>query len=105
MSGDHCVVSQTMSLELCIAAHGCLRRCHRWIVSHVSSRCTIVASPNAPAKEYDDGITLGGDEPEQEDILRAARVALWRRLAQGALGVQRHLLVLGSHEVVDNVGP
>lgn len=26
ISGDHCVVSQTMSFELCIAAHGCLHR-------------------------------------------------------------------------------
>jgi hypothetical protein len=58
---------------------------------------------DSPAEQNDDSVALGGNEPEDEDVLGAARVALGRSLAEGRVGVQGDLFVLGTDEVVDDV--
>lgn len=74
MRGDHCDVSQTMSLPVCIAAQGCL--------CAVSTMSPFEAGGvDAPTEQHDYGIALGWDEAEQEDVLRAAVVAFGCRLA------------------------
>ena len=101
--GDHCVVSQTMSFELCIAAHGCLHH-----PQAASARLSIGEpryenAENSPAEQNDDGVALGGNESEDEDVLGATRVAFGRGFAKGRVGVQGDLLVLGADEVVHDV--
>mmetsp|Transcript_23462 Transcript_23462/g.72696 ORF Transcript_23462/g.72696 Transcript_23462/m.72696 type:complete len:325 (-) Transcript_23462:35-1009(-) len=55
------------------------------------------------AQQDHDTLRLGWHEPEQEEVLRAAHVALERRVAEGSVLVQARRVVLRAHQVGDDV--
>ena len=64
---------------------------------------TVLLGARVSTQQHHHRLRLGRDEAQHKDVLVAAVVALKHRLPQRALPVQRHLLALGSHQVVDNV--
>lgn len=58
---------------------------------------------DVPAEEHDDRVCLCGDETQQKGIAAATVVAFEDRVAQRPVRMQRDLLVLRPHKMVDNV--
>lgn len=58
-----------------------------------------------PTEQHDDGIRLCRNETEHKDVSHPAGVTLEQSLTQRPVAVQRDLLVLGAHQVVDYVRP
>jgi hypothetical protein len=63
---------------------------------------TLVVS-HVPAEENDDGVALGGDEPQHENILASTVIALGGGLPQRTLCVENDLFVFSAHEMVHDV--
>jgi hypothetical protein len=62
-----------------------------------------IRKENIPAQQDNDGIALGGDEAEQEDVLASTVVALEGSFSEGRKGVEHDFLVLGTHKMVNDV--
>lgn len=79
-----------------------------WLGSHLSHAVTLdsirpLFLQHLPAEKHHHGISLGGDEAQEEDVATAAVVTLQHRLAERPIFMQRHLFAFGSYQVIHNV--
>ena len=54
-------------------------------------------------EEHHNRIGLGGNESQEKYVPRAAVVALENGFSEGAISMKGHLLMFGSHQMVDNM--
>ena len=56
------------------------------------------------AQQHDDTLRLRRNETQQKHVAAAAIVALENGLTERTVGMELHLLMLGAHQMRDNVG-
>lgn len=68
---------------------------------HVLER--VLGGARLAAEQYNHRIRFGGYEPKHKDIAHSTRITLEYGLAKGTVGVQGHLTMLGTHQMIDDV--